>query len=158
MPVLSISSFHVRESLYTQSEISFSDNNWIRKILCSKTSTWFKIIVLNLYASFFVLENDSLTKRQKNLSATLLCEEVGGGGGGICMNESNKHLLCVCHFDFETLSLGLGDISVFTWGKFKCKSPTPLYVDHFYWYLRSQINNTKTNKKSPTYYCKLLLH
>ena len=85
MPVLSISSFHVRESLYTPSEISFSDNNWIRKISCSKTSTWFKIIVLNLYASFFVLENDSLTKKQK---------------GGICMNESNKRLLCVCHFDF----------------------------------------------------------
>ena len=92
MPVLSISSFHVRESLYPQSEISFSDNNWIRKISCSKTSTWFKIIVLNLYASFFVLENDSLTKKQKNLSATLLCEEVGGGGGGggfAWMNQIN---------------------------------------------------------------------
>ena len=39
-------------------------------------------------------------------------------------------------------------VSVFTWGRFKCKSPTPLYVDHFYWYLRSQINNTKTTKKT----------
>ena len=37
----------------------------------------FKIIVLNFSVSFFVLENDSLTKRQKNLSATLLYEEVG---------------------------------------------------------------------------------
>lgn len=143
MPVLSISSFQIRESLYIQSEISFS-NNWIRQILCSKTSTWFKIIVLNLYASFFVLENDSLTKRQKNLSATLLCEEVGREFAW--MNQIN--ISCVFATLIFKLSLGLSDVSVFTWGRFKCKSPTPLYVDHLYWYLRSQINNTKNKKKA----------
>ena len=59
--------------------------------------------------------------------------------------------ICCCQGDYKQT------VSVFTWGRFKCKSPTPLYVDHFYWYLRSQINNTK-KKKSPTYSCKLLLH
>ena len=82
MPVLSISSFHVRESLYTQSEISFSDNNWIRNILCSKTSTWFKIIVLNLYASFFVLENDSLQRDKRIYLRLCFVKKLGGGGGG----------------------------------------------------------------------------
>ena len=44
----------------------------------------------------FIIKKLQVNKGTKEFICNFAFEEVGGMG----MNESDKHLLCVCHFDF----------------------------------------------------------